>query len=289
MKKLEEQLKLLDNDQCPVCESDLNNDFHKGLKESYLERKEKSIQLKKEIISHGNKLTKSLKKINLLNKKGDEKLLESSSTMKSLKNDLSNLNKEDDTLDLKEFYNQIDSLNKKKKNVEINQNTSKDKQIYHKSIKTILSENGVKKTIIKSIVAPINKYIEENLKKMHLPFEVVLDDTFSSKISILGEEIDVETLSTGESKKVNIAILLAYLKLIRTKKQVNVLFLDEVFSSVDVESIDDVIGLLRDLADNSKINIFLVHHSVLDSQHFDRIIKVEKDVFSYIEEEKIKY
>jgi len=117
---------------------------------------------------------------------------------------------------------------------------------------------------------------------MHLPFEVELDNKFTSYITSFGEEIDVDTLSTGENKAINIAIMLAYLKLIRTKRQINILFLDEVFSSIDVERVNDVIGLLRDLADNSKINIFLVHHSILDSHRFDKIYSIEKDVFSYI-------
>ena len=210
--------------------------------------------------------------------------------LRTLKREYDKLKKEQDSseedVDLEEFYSSIDKLNIRKEDTEIKKSESSDKVIYHKHLKSVFSENGVKKSIIQNIIEPINHYIQENVQKMHLPFEVVLDDTFTAKITSFGEDIDIDTLSTGETKKINVSILIAYLKLIRTKKQMNVLFLDEVFSSVDVESINDVIRLLRDLADHSKINIFLVHHSLLDSQHFDEIYEVKKDIFSYIEKKE---
>ena len=151
-------------------------------------------------------------------------------------------------------------------------------------MKSVFSEGGVKKSIVQNIVGPINHFIQENLQKMHLPFEVMLDDTFNAEITSFGEEIDVDTLSSGENKAINISILIAYLKLIRTKRQVNVLFLDEVFSSIDVEKINDVLILLRDLVQVSNINIFLVHHSIIDPNKFDKVLSITKDIFSDIED-----
>jgi ABC-type Mn2+/Zn2+ transport system ATPase subunit len=119
---------------------------------------------------------------------------------------------------------------------------------------------------------------------MGLPFDVKLDETFSSEIKTLGSVVEHDSLSTGESKKVNIAILIAYLKLIRTKKHINILFLDEVFSSIDIEGIDSILLLLKSFANDYNINIFVVHHAILNQEMFDRIIKINKEVFSSIEE-----
>tara|TARA_R110000772_G_scaffold2410_1_gene8270 strand:+ start:3469 stop:5151 length:1683 start_codon:yes stop_codon:yes gene_type:complete len=288
IRMIDKELKLFENDQCPTCQSDLTSGFHTGLKESYVDKKDKFIILRDEIKKRGMSLKEKENRIDDIYEKGNTKYMDMNSTLKSLKREYDGLvlkNKENVVdQDLEEFYLSIDKLKGKLDVAETNKSVSNDKTIYHKHIKSILSESGVKKSIIKNIVDPINYYIEENVKKMHLPFDVVLDNTFSADITSFGEEIDIDTLSTGETKKINVCILIAYLKLIRTKKQMNILFLDEVFSSVDVESINDVIGLLRDLADHSKINIFLVHHSLLDSQNFDKIYEVKKDVFSYIEE-----
>jgi ABC-type Mn2+/Zn2+ transport system ATPase subunit len=119
---------------------------------------------------------------------------------------------------------------------------------------------------------------------MGIPFEVKLDETFSADIKQFGTSIETDSLSTGENKRVNIAILIAYLKLIRTKKFINILFLDEVFSSIDIEGIDSILSLLKSFANDYNINIFVVHHAVLNQEMFDRILRINKDVFSSIEE-----
>jgi recombinational DNA repair ATPase RecF len=42
----------------------------------------------------------------------------------------------------------------------------------------------------------------------------------------------------GELRKINISIMISYLRLIRNKRFINILFLDEVFSGLDIESIE---------------------------------------------------
>ena len=117
---------------------------------------------------------------------------------------------------------------------------------------------------------------------MGLPFSVQLDETFTAEIKNLGNIVDHDTLSTGETKKINICILLAYLMLIRSKKTLNILFLDEVFSSIDVDGISSILDILKSFANEYNINIFVVHHAILQEEMFDRIIKIEKDIFTKI-------
>ena len=119
---------------------------------------------------------------------------------------------------------------------------------------------------------------------MNLPFQVKLDETFTAEIKHLGNGVEHDSLSTGETKKINIAILIAYLKLIRTKKHINILFLDEIFSSIDIEGCEDILNLLKSFANEYKINIFVVHHAILNQEVFDRIIKISKEVFTTINE-----
>ena len=83
---------------------------------------------------------------------------------------------------------------------------------------------------------------------MNLPFQVELDETFTAQIKQFGMPIEQDSLSTGETKLINLSILTAYLKLIRTKKNINILFLDEVFSSIDIENIEKILNLLKSFA-----------------------------------------
>jgi ABC-type Mn2+/Zn2+ transport system ATPase subunit len=120
---------------------------------------------------------------------------------------------------------------------------------------------------------------------MGMSFDVKLDETFTAEIRHLGSVIEHDSLSTGETKLININILVAYLKLIRCKKFINILFLDEVFSSIDIDNINKILTLLKSFANEYNINIFVVHHALLNKEMFDRIIKIEKNIFSQIIEE----
>lgn len=288
IKQIDKQLELFANDQCPTCQSDLSTGFHKGIKEGYLEKKAKLNEILTEVKTKGTDLKLKIVKLDKILENGNDKYNNMNSSLMSIKREHDLLvekkgNTKNDA-ELEEFINTVTSLENKSKKVEDDKSKLEDRSVYHKYLKSVLSDNGVKKSIIQNIVGPINHFIQENISKMHLPFEVMLDDSFNAEITSFGEEIDTDTLSFGESKAINVCILIAYLKLIRTKRQINVLFLDEVFSSIDIERIDDVISLLRDLVDNSKINVFLIHHSILDSNKFDKILRITKDVFTEIEE-----
>ena len=62
------------------------------------------------------------------------------------------------------------------------------------------------------------------------------------------------------------------------------MFLDEVFSSVDLEGIEAILFLLKQFAMSYNINIFVVHHAIMNREYFDRIIQIDKNVFSEIRE-----
>lgn len=287
IKRIDEQLKLFENDKCPTCQGNLDSDFHKGLKESFEERKKSLEKIIENVTKKGSDLAARKNKLDTLLEKGVNKQNDITSDLKSMKNDydllLEKNNQKKDT-DLDEFINTVDNLKSKLNVSQEAKSDLSDKSVYHKYLKHVFSDNGVKKTIINNIVNPINHFIHENIQQLNLPFEVTLDDKFNAQITSFGEEIDPDTLSTGENKLLSVCVLISYINLIRTKRQINVIFLDEVFSSIDVERINDVIKLLRHLADQSNINIFLIHHAVLDSNSFDKIIRVNKDIFTELEE-----
>ena len=60
-------------------------------------------------------------------------------------------------------------------------------------------------------------------------------------------------------------------------EKINILFLDEVFSSIDIEGIDSILVLLKSFANEYNINIFVVHHAILNQEMFDRILKIKKN------------
>ena len=243
LKHIEEKIKLFNNDKCPMCESDFkNNHVHS-----------QTLELKTQSVNYNNLLdTINLDLKNLNDKYNKLKNITDSTNnqlniLKNYLNETKNkisvlLNTKIESDDNILILNQtIDTINSKI-NVSSSKlnNTTKISNLYDDVIK-IISDNNIKRNIVSKIIIPINKFIKENLEALNINFLIELNNEFNINITSYGEEIDCESLSTSETKKSNIAIMMAYLKLIRSKKYINILFLDEVFSSVDIEGIENVL------------------------------------------------
>jgi DNA repair exonuclease SbcCD ATPase subunit len=291
IKNVQKQLDLYELGKCPTCQSDLTDAIHSEFKDSLVEKKASLDAMRIELENNIKAIRERQNKLTGISNETNKVYNDMTYYLRNLKTKLEQLQKQQESINednssdnTAEFKNTIVELTEKKTISQDNSYNCKDKELYYKELSKIFSEDGVKKSIISSIIKPINHFIAENIKQMGLPFEVILDDTFTATIKVLSSEVEHESLSTGETKKVNIAIMIAYLKLIRTKRHINILFLDEVFASIDVEGIYSILELLRAFANDYNINIFLVHHSILSQEYFDRIIRINKDIFSNIEE-----
>jgi DNA repair exonuclease SbcCD ATPase subunit len=290
IKGVQKDIDLYDSGKCPTCKTDFDSDHFVTLRSTLVEKKESLEKIKSEIESNIKVVKEKQVKLQSISDDATKVFNDITYFLKNCKSQIERLQskqqKEDgkNSENIQEFQNTILELNEKKTTSSNNISSCKDKELYYKELNRIFGEDGVKKSIISGIIKPINYFINENIKKMGMHFEVSLDETFTAEIKHLGSQIDHDTLSTGEQKKVNVAILIAYLKLIRTKKHINVLFLDEVFSSIDLEGISDILSLLKSFSNDYNINIFVVHHALLNHENFDRIIRINKEIFSSIEE-----
>lgn len=294
IKNVQRELDLYDSGKCPTCKTDFDSEHFSNLRIALEEKKRGFEDIKLEIEENIKKVKERQVKLKTLSESTTTAFNDLSYLLKSYKSDIDKLTQKKasqtaqpvskSSVNVQEFQNTIVELEDKKTTSSDNVSICKEKELYYKEMNRIFGEDGVKKSIIAGIIKPINHFISENIKKMSLNFEVKLDETFTAQIKQLGSVIEHDSLSTGETKKINIGILIAYLKLIRTKRHINILFLDEVFSSIDIEGIDSILALLKSFANDYNINIFVVHHAILNQEMFDRILKINKEVFSSIEE-----
>ena len=293
IKNVQREIDLYDSGKCPTCRTDFNSDHFISLRTTLVDKKDGFENVKLEIEDSIRKLKERQTKLKDLSDTTTTAFNDLNYLLKNYKLEIEKLTKKKESqkvtnvnpsINVQEFENTILELEEKKGNSQEGAVICKEKEMYYKELNRVLSEDGVKKAIISGIIKPINHFISENVKQMMLPFDVKLDETFTSEIKSLGAPVEHDSLSTGETKKINIAILIAYLKLIRTKKHINILFLDEVFSSIDLEGIDAILMLLKSFANDYNINIFVVHHAILSEEMFDRILKINKEVFTSIEE-----
>jgi DNA repair exonuclease SbcCD ATPase subunit len=289
VRNVQKEISLYDSGKCPTCSTDFNSDHFISLRTTLVEKKESFESVLSEINDNITSIKSKQIKLKTIADSTTNSFNDLNYLLRNYKAQIDSLNTKKsketgESVNVQEFQNTIGELDSKKNVSQEHITICKEKELFYKELTRVFSEDGAKKSIIAGIIKPINHFIAENIKKMGLPFDVKLDETFSSEIKTLGSVVEHDSLSTGESKKVNIAILIAYLKLIRTKKHINILFLDEVFSSIDIEGIDSILLLLKSFANDYNINIFVVHHAILNQEMFDRIIKINKEVFSSIEE-----
>jgi DNA repair exonuclease SbcCD ATPase subunit len=290
IKGVQKDVDLYDSGKCPTCKTDFDSEHFVSLRSTLIEKKQSLESHKLEIENNIKAVKERQQKLQTISEVATKSFNDITYFLKNCKAQIEKLQSKQQrengksSENVQEFKSTIKELQTKKNLSSDNISGCKDKELYYKELGKIFSEDGVKKSIISGIIKPINFFISENIKKMGLHFEVSLDETFTAEIKHLGNNIDHDTLSTGEQKKINVAILIAYLKLIRTKKHINVLFLDEVFSSIDLEGISDILSLLKSFSNEYNINIFVVHHALLNHENFDRIISIHKEIFSSIEE-----
>lgn len=290
IKGVQRDIDLYDSGKCPTCATPFDSDHFVSLRQTLVDKKNGLEALKGELENNIKSIKEKQTKLSGISDNVTKAFNDITYFLKNCKSQIDKLelkkNKEDGKTsdNINEFYKSIDELEHKKTISSDNMSISKEKELYYKELNKIFGEDGVKKSIISGIIKPINHFISENVKKMGLKFEVQLDETFTAQVKHLGSVIDPESLSTGENRRINVSILISYLMLIRTKKFINILFLDEVFSSVDIQGVSDILMVLKDFSSNYNINIFVVHHAIVSEEIFDRVIRVNKEVFSSIEE-----
>ncbi len=277
IRDLEKKLNLYQHDKCPTCESDLNSKFHEDMKKSMTAEKE-SAELQLEIFEKKiSDLTQDESSIN--DKKSD--LIEKGSKIKSkietIQEQIKELNKNNEDKQttalqrlVENLQNDLDLLNSEKFKTE-------EKITWLKTIDDVLGEKGVKQMAIKTILPSLNSEILELLHQMNLNYRVIFDEEFNASIYHMGIEISSQTLSTGEMKKVDFVVLIAIMKLMKMKfSNINLLFLDELFSSVDPDGVYSIVKILKQASKDLGLNIFVINHAPMPHEIFDWKIDITK-------------
>lgn len=284
IREINVKIELFKSGKCPTCLTALVGELN--LLPEFQERLDKTQEVRdkitKKITKGQNGLRDTQSEYNTVKREYDGMLTNLSELRTKM-----NLMKEVEVADVSAFSDNVLSLNDKLSSKEDEYLEVQKLKFVYDMLNPIWGELGIKRDIIDSIVGPLNEFIAEDLVHLKTRFTVELDNNFDAHISEWNQEIDPDSLSTGEAKKVNLIIMLAYIKMLRMKRDINVLFLDEVFASIDIKGIDDILILFKKFANERNVNVILVHHSELKEWFFDRIIFIKKGAFSYIEEKHL--
>jgi DNA repair exonuclease SbcCD ATPase subunit len=146
-----------------------------------------------------------------------------------------------------------------------------DKKVLSKKLEilkfweNICSEHGVIKYVISSIIDYFNNKCVHYLSYItNGKFIIKFDDTLTEIITIDGIVTNYHSLSGGEKKKINLAVMLSLQSLfdLTSKGKCNLLMMDEVVESLDEESIPGICNLLQELS-KSKLVLVISHNVAL--------------------------
>jgi DNA repair exonuclease SbcCD ATPase subunit len=264
--ELQKKLKLYDDNQCPYCLSDLTDDNHIALKHTILSTIDSNEKLMPTFATKVTEAQQIFEKKKLELDSAREKFYNVDGQLNPLKREFSELSIADidDGKGTEYLTGVIENINDslKKANTEKTQIGNQLKITLE--MEEILSDNGMKRILMNQIVPILNKKILRTSKVLEFKFAFEFDVEFNPIITHLGMQISPESLSTGEQKKMNLIVLLCIIELIKLKNNnVNLLFLDEIFSSLDVESIYRVVDLLKTFSKKYRMTIFVISHDPL--------------------------
>ena len=137
-------------------------------------------------------------------------------------------------------------------------------------------EAGAISYILKDVVPSINSEIAKILEMLDIPLTVMFDEEFNVHIYRFGEEVSLTTISTGQRKMTDCAILLSITIILRMKYQFNVTFYDEILSSIDSDNRPILLEIIKEICCNKlKLHTFVMNHDYIPSSYFDYVVSIK--------------
>jgi len=171
---------------------------------------------------------------------------------------------EKDTI-VKPDYNRLDEL---KSRVE--------HQIF--LLKLLIDKNSfIRRRIISRTIPFLNLQMNNYSRILGLPHIVQFKDDMSCTVTQFGRELDFGNLSSGEKKRVNLAMSLAFRDVLHhLHAKVNLLFVDEIDASLCPLGVENVISLLKSKTKQDDLSTWIVMHRIEAQGKFDRDLIVHK-------------
>jgi DNA repair exonuclease SbcCD ATPase subunit len=287
---LQEKIELYENSQCPTCEANLDTDFHHDLLKSYKTSQTEATDRfteKSEAIKTLNDNYSKLDKLRTEQRQGvtstQVKLGYTNSQLTEMGEEIGDQETSSLQRMMKDFTSKIAEKREEQ--------TKHQKAIaFYGLAEEILGEKGVKQMAIKAILPPLNSEISKIVKRLGIEHRIIFNEDFDARITHFGMDVSPDTLSTGEMKKVDFAVLLAVIRMMKMKyPYMNMIFLDEIFSSIDGDGQYHILKILREIVKEYKMNIFVISHYPLSYTEFDYIVEIAKNNgFSSFDIQKIE-
>jgi len=283
-----------DNDTCPTCDQDIDEEL-KTQKIESVKSKAQEIQkakgdLSKNIADMKTEQQAVSNSLNSLRQK-QQKINSNNDAIALIQKEVNKVQKEIDNL-----QGQTGDVSKAKKDLtELRKNKDKstekkleyvEERTYNEVIGEMLKDTGIKTKVIKQYLPVMNRLINQYLQILDFFVSFHLDENFNETIrSRHRDSFNYASFSEGEKQRIDLSLLFTWRQIAKMKNSAasNLLILDETFdSSLDIDGIDNLTRILDTLEDGS--NVFIISHKgdVLENKFRSKIEFFKERNFSKI-------
>lgn len=253
--------------KCPTCGHEVDNDKIEEYKStmlkyaaSYKDIDAARIQLKNEYQPKIDELNKEMSELRTLISDIDTKI-------KIHENNKRLINENYDAL-INEYKEKLVSIKSKidKSDIEIGE-WNEIGDLFAKTLRY---------NLLDTLIPNINSSIQYYMNKLDQNYSVEFDKEFKPHIYIDGyqKEISYNSLSTGQRKTLDMAVIFGVLQNIIANVNFNVFFLDELFSNLDSDSRNTMLDLLNSTLAKDR-SIFVINHAEMNDDYFKHKIRVK--------------
>ena len=253
--------------KCPTCGHEVDNDKIEEYKStmlkyaaSYKEIDASRIQLKNEYQPKIDELNKEISELRTLISDIDTKI-------KIHENNKRLINENYDAL-INDYKEKLVSIKSKidKSDIEIGE-WNEIGDLFAKTLRY---------NLLDTLIPNINSSIQYYMNKLDQNYSVEFDKEFKPHIYIDGyqKEISYNSLSTGQRKTLDMAVIFGVLQNIIANVNFNVFFLDELFSNLDSDSRNTMLDLLNSTLAKDR-SIFVINHAEMNDDYFKHKIRVK--------------
>lgn len=275
-KLIKERLALLSKDRCPYCSSAMDSPDHEKMKRSSSDRLE---QIQSELNSIRISVEKSTENIKQLKDKHSKlfsKRNSIDSTIQRLSVELRQISNPTEDVESLVAIHIENSSKKEERRAKVDSLNSEDS--FLQTVEVVLGEEGIKGQVMKTVVPALNQTVAAMCTRLHVPYSIHFDEKFECHVQAMGESISPRSMSSGERVKADLAVIVALIKVMKMRfPNLNLMFIDEIYRSVDSEGIFEITKILSEMSKDHSLNVWVMHHAPLPTEFFDKIVTVSKD------------
>lgn len=164
------------------------------------------------------------------------------------------------------------------KTAELDELGSKHKKL--ELAESIVSQETLRKFVIKDLVVLLNNKIKTYLSKLGAGFYVVFDEDMDFEFVTPSGKCEWGNFSAGERMKTMVATSFAFRDFMSARNGLvsNILVLDEYFdSAIDSLTVESVLDLLKEMSRSSSQSVYVItHRQEVSPDAFDHLMTVEK-------------